>query len=91
MSGGFHFLKEWTIDNNKREVSYVLTSGTEYLFRFCNNSNGNFFLEDSDRKQIMKMSIDKTTEFVWKSNSTGIRYMRFENMESNTVVLGFRR
>jgi len=91
MSGGFHYLKEWTFNNNKKEVSYVLTSGTEYLFRFCNNSSGDFFLEDGDRKLIMKLSLDKTAEFIWKSNSTGIRYIRFENMENNVVVLGFRR
>ena len=91
MTGGFHYLKEWTFNNNNKEVSYVLTSGTEYLFRFCDSSNGDFFLEDSDRKLIMKLTLNKTAEFIWKSNSTGIRYIRFENMENNVVVLGFRR
>jgi hypothetical protein len=91
MTGGFHYLKEWPIDNNKKEVSYVLTSGTEYMFRFCNSSKGEFLLEDNERRQILKLSLSQTSDIVWKSNSTGIRYLRFVDMENNSLVLGFKR
>jgi hypothetical protein len=91
LSEGFHFIKEWELGTGINEISYVLTKGTEYNFVFLNADNGEFYLEDSQRSPLLKVTVGKTNAVILKSTSTGIRYLRYHGNAPIKVTLGFRR
>ena len=91
-SGEYTYLKEWSILTSSYERSYVMTRGTNYILAFDPKSTntGEIILEDCDRNLLLKAPT-QTGSVEWQCQSTGIRYIRFVNLEKSIVKLGFKR
>jgi hypothetical protein len=90
LPGGFHSLKEWSITKDQMEISYVVTKGTSYCLRFCQEDSGTFTLQSRNRETLLTSETKRGCIF-WKCTKTEICYFRFQNMNSNQTILGFNR
>ena len=112
LSNGYTFLKSYSIEsskanNNVVEYSYVFSKDTNYMLTLCNKDGitpKNFTVGLYDRERnLVYNNFDKNSKthypaIGYKSNSTGIFYLRFEfNNAKNAAddcgasVLGFKR
>lgn len=91
-ANGFIFLKEWKVESNEYERSYVFTANTSYMFSFCStpDPSGELIVQDSGRNTLMQVKTS-TGSIEWKAMSTGIVYVKFKNLEHETAALSFKK